>query len=122
MYKQLTLLIINHGFNLIISPFNIFQARFKEFGEVGLSTTRKVYKVFTEVGQSPWLREALPWPRQCNKLHSTICIVLLSEFVSQNMWLQHCDPMDYTVCEILEARILEWIACPFSRASSQPRD
>ena len=26
-----------------------------------------------------------------------------------------CDPMDYTVRGILEARILEWIAAPFSR-------
>ena len=26
---------------------------------------------------------------QCNKLHFTICIVLLSEFVSRNVWLQH---------------------------------
>ena len=51
MYKQLTLLIINHGFNLIISPFNIFQARFKEFGDVGLSSTLKVCKVFTKVGR-----------------------------------------------------------------------
>ena len=32
--------------------------------------------------------ETLPWARRCNKLHSTICIVLLSEFVSQNVWLQ----------------------------------
>ena len=38
MYNQLTLLIMNHGCNLIVSPFNIFQARFKEFGDVGLST------------------------------------------------------------------------------------
>ena len=33
-----------------------------------------------------------------------------------------CDPLDYTVHEILQARILEWIAFPFSRGSSQPRD
>ena len=33
-----------------------------------------------------------------------------------------CDPMDYTVHEILQARILEWVAFPFSRGSSQPRD
>ena len=33
-----------------------------------------------------------------------------------------CDPMDYTVYEILQARILEWVAFPFSRGSSQPRD
>ena len=33
-----------------------------------------------------------------------------------------CDPMDYTVHGILQARILEWVAVPFFRASFQPRD
>ena len=33
-----------------------------------------------------------------------------------------CDSVDYTVHGILQARILEWIAFPFSRGSSQPRD
>ena len=33
-----------------------------------------------------------------------------------------CDPMDYTVHGILQARILEWVAFPFSRNSSQTRD
>ena len=33
-----------------------------------------------------------------------------------------CDPTDYTVRGILQARILEWVAFPFSRGSSQPRD
>ena len=28
----------------------------------------------------------------------------------------------YTVHGILQARILEWVAVPFSRVSSQPRD
>ena len=32
------------------------------------------------------------------------------------------DPVDYTVHGILQARILEWVAFPFSRGSSQPRD
>ena len=35
------------------------------------------------------------------------------------------DPMDYTVHGILQARILEWVAFPFSGGgggSSQPRD
>ena len=32
-----------------------------------------------------------------------------------------CDPIDYTVPRILQARIVEWVAFPFSRASSQPR-
>ena len=33
-----------------------------------------------------------------------------------------CDLMDCTVPEILQARILECVAFPFSRRSSQPRD
>ena len=33
-----------------------------------------------------------------------------------------CDPMDCTVHGILQARILEWVAVPFSKGSSQPRD
>ena len=37
--------------------------------------------------------------------------------VSDSLW-----PMDYTVHGILQARILEWVAAPFSRGSSQPRD
>ena len=32
-----------------------------------------------------------------------------------------CDPMDYAVHGLLQARILEWISVPFSRGSSQPR-
>ena len=38
-----------------------------------------------------------------------------------------CDHMDYSllgssVHVILQARILEWVAMPFSRGSSRPRD
>ena len=33
-----------------------------------------------------------------------------------------CESMDYTAHGILQARILEWVAFPFSRRSSQPRD
>ena len=38
-----------------------------------------------------------------------------------------CDPMDHSllgssVHGILQARILEWVAMPFSRGSSQPKD
>ena len=37
MNNQLTLLIMNHGYNLIVSPVNILQAKFMESGDVGLS-------------------------------------------------------------------------------------
>ena len=33
-----------------------------------------------------------------------------------------CDPMDYTVHGILQARILEWVTFPFYRWSSRPRN
>ena len=33
-----------------------------------------------------------------------------------------CDPMDYTADGILQVRLLEWVAFPFSRRSPQPRD
>ena len=33
-----------------------------------------------------------------------------------------CDPIDYAVHGILQAKELEWVAIPFFRGSSQPRD
>ena len=53
MYSQMTLLIMNHGCNLTVSPYNTLQARFKEFEDVGLSSTLKVHKVFTKASQDP---------------------------------------------------------------------
>ena len=32
-----------------------------------------------------------------------------------------CESMDYTLHGIVQAKILEWVAFPFSRVSSQPR-
>ena len=46
---------------------------------------------------------------------------LLKVKVTQSC-LTLCDPMDYTVHGILQARILELVAFPFSRGSSQPMD
>ena len=40
--------------------------------------------------------------------------------VTQHLTL--CDPMNYTVHGILQARTLELVAIPFSRGSSQPRN
>ena len=33
-----------------------------------------------------------------------------------------CSPPGFSVQETLQATILEWVAVPFSRGSSQPRD
>ena len=57
------------------------------------------------------------WAR---KLKLCVCLVTQS-------WLTLCDPMDCSlpgssVRGIFQARILEWIAIPYSRGSSQHRD
>ena len=55
------------------------------------------------------------------------CLLLRKEATKRNevkvaqSCLTFCDPMDYTVHGILQARILEWVAFPFSRESSHPR-
>ena len=46
---------------------------------------------------------------------------LLDNFEVAQPCLTLCDPMDYTVHGILQTRILEWVAFPFSRGSSQLR-
>ena len=52
-------------------------------------------------------------------LHTSYCLVTSESCSVVSDSLQ---PMDYTVHGILQVRILEWIAVPFSRGSSQPRD
>ena len=69
--------------------------------------------------------------RACYIAWGTILILLGSTLMEKNtkknVWLSEwkslsCDPMDYTVHGILQARILGWVTFPFSRGSSQPRD
>ena len=50
------------------------------------------------------------------------CTLVLNEVKVARLCPTLCSPMDCTVREILPARILEWVASPFSRGSSQPRD
>ena len=46
----------------------------------------------------------------------------LSEVKVAQLCLAVRDPVDYTACGIVQARILEWAAILFSRGSSWPRD
>ena len=59
--------------------------------------------------------------RKINVLHILEVYIYLKVKVTQ-LCLTLCDPMDSTVHGILQVRILEWVAFPFSRGSSQPRD
>ena len=64
------------------------------------------------------------------KLHLSLLSLLWSEIVSHSVMsdslrphgLATPNPPDLSVHGILQARILEWVAIPFSRASSLPRD
>ena len=47
---------MNHRLTLIVSLFSFVQTSFREFGEVGLARTLRVYKVFRKTGQGLWLR------------------------------------------------------------------
>ena len=53
--------------------------------------------------------------------------LIISPSESRSVCLTPCDPMDcsppgFSFHEIIQARILEWVASPFARGSSQPRD
>ena len=52
--------------------------------------------------------------------YMSVCI--FKKVKASQLCLTLCDPVDYTVHGILQARVLEWVAVPFSRGSSQPRD
>ena len=69
----------------------------------------------------------------CVYIHTHICIhthiyihtqngILLSHVKVTQSCSTLCNPMNYIVHEILQARILEWVAFLFSRGSSQLRD
>ena len=56
------------------------------------------------------------------KVHVAGEFCVLSEVKVAQLCLTLCDPMGYTAHGILQARILEWVAFPFSWRSSQPWD
>ena len=62
----------------------------------------------TELNWTPLLIKVPSWPKFLQVKVTQLCPPL-------------CNPMDYTVHAILQARILEWVAFPFSSGSSQPR-
>ena len=89
------------------------------------------------VGYSPWSRER---HNLVTKQRSAVRGIRQKFLLSWSLWSDNqrlkvnvkvaqscptrCNAMDYiyTVHGILQATILEWVAFPFSRGSSQPRD
>ena len=80
-----------------------------------------------DVGIGPLLQ--FPNPPRAGPVLLTILFFLLipSSYPVLKVKVTHlcpplCNPMDYTVHGILQARILEWVAYPFSSRSSRPRN
>ena len=79
---------------------------------------------------SPWGCKESDTTEQLNMwAHIPFRVGFVAHFnhkVSEVKVAQSCpslwDSMDYTVHGILQDRILDWLAFPFSRGSSQPRD
>ena len=67
------------------------------------------------------LEKTLASPLDCKEIKPVNPKGKVKEKVTQSC-LTLCDPVDYTVHGILQARLLEWVAFPFSRGSSQPRE
>ena len=72
----------------------------------------------------------IPWTEEADELqfmglqrvrHNWSELEKMKVKVAQSC-LTLCDPMDYTFHGILQASILEWVAFPFSKESSQSRD
>ena len=61
------------------------------------------------------------WPTQYipfDQMTWYVCSNLTVSMEWVKVWFSY--PMDYTVHGILQARVLEWVAFPFSRGSSRP--
>ena len=56
------------------------------------------------------------------KMNPTITTKSIVKVKVAQSCLTFCDPVNYTVNWIFQATVLEWVAFPFSRGSSQPRD
>ena len=69
-----------------------------------------------EFGAKEWGEKSL------GLIIEAVILLFLKEVKVAQSRLTICNPMYYTAHGILQARILEWVAFPFSRGSSQPRD
>ena len=59
---------------------------------------------------------------QQEKYNQYFIIAVNYKVKATQLCLALCNPKDYIVHGIFQARILEWVAFPFSRGSFQPRD
>ena len=81
-----------------------------ENGKLGRGKVVKIYSTNIQISWKQWMWEAV---KKVKVLVTQSCLTLCSPM--------DCSPPGFSVHGILQARILEWVAIPFSRGSSQPR-
>ena len=81
-----------------------------------------VIRIILVLGMTQWTRQRFGSHEVCGRLTYKLMSTFQKLVKVVQSCLTLCDPMGYTVHGILQGRILEWVAFPFSRGSSQPRD
>ena len=73
---------------------------------------------------SPWCRRMLggSWFNDGSTSWVRVHVSKVASVVSDSLRPHGCSPPRSSVHGILQARMLEWVAIPFSRGSSRPRD
>ena len=71
-------------------------------------------KVSLETGFFSMGKSCIPWSEDTGETVTQLCLTLCDHM--------DCSPPGSSVNEILQARVLEWVAIPFSTGSSWPRD
>ena len=89
----------------------------KQFQNMENEQERHKYGISKTACKTFWAKVLLPI--FTNPLNVGVCIPVVK--VTQ-LCPTLCNPLDYTVQGILQARILEWVAFRCSKESSQPRD
>ena len=104
------MLILGYKFKLLF--FFLCRSRFLNLGTTEMWGCPVLGRMFSSIRSLFLSRHKWQHPHQLK----------WSEVKVTQSCLTLCDPMDSIVHGILQARILEWVAFPFSRGSSQPRD
>ena len=93
---------------------------------IGLQSNSEFYVAVprTQIQANPLSRGELKVGWQCHQIVSTKERekVLVTNCLPGSLQPHDCSPPGSSVHGILQARILEWVAMPSSRGSSQPRD
>ena len=94
----------------------LFQINYSLWNQVHIKFTYVLLQIVS-ISKSMWLSKMLTFSFYVSPTKYS-----WSEVKVTQSCLTLCDPMICTVHGILQPRILGWVAFPFSRGSSQPRD